>query len=764
FPVMPRLFMAMHMEDRFPILDILAQTPAIPDTCQWAIFLRNHDELTLEMVTDEERDYMWRVYAADRRARINLGIRRRLAPLMGNSRRKIELMNALLLSLNGTPIVYYGDEIGMGDNHFLGDRNGVRTPMQWSPDRNAGFSQANPQRLFLPVVADPEYHYETINVETQQANPSSLLWWMKRILALRRRFHCFGRGTLEPLTPDNRRVLAFLRRLGDECVLVVANLSRFAQYVELDLRAFQGVRPVELFGNVPFPPIGELPYLLTLGPHSFYWFSLSGDAAGRERIELASPETVAAQAPLEAASLRALLTGRGRGALEARLPEFLRRQRWFRSKTRGVQRVRLVDAVALRDERSDTGLWLAFAQVEFETGTPELYVLPLAFHPDEEPWTATIARVRFGDASHRVDGRLDEASGDPRLGEVLRELVARGRSLRGARLEVSGVPGGRVGRRLLRGPMERPQLLGREQSNTSFRFGDRLVGKLLRRVDEGTSPEVEIAGHLTETARFAHSPPLAGHVAVRQGREEAASLAVFHGMVPNQGDAWTFTLDALTQLLETELVEQREAPAPPASGLLERARAGVPDTAGAEFAFYLEMARKLGLRTGEMHRALAAGEGPDFAPERATPFTQRSFYQSLRNLAGRALDGLRAALPGLEDPVAADMARTVLDRGDEVRARLAGILERSGGSRIRIHGDYHLGQVLFTGRDFQIIDFEGEPARSLSERRRKRSPLVDVAGMLRSFHYAAEMALRGGGPGGRIHQQEAPHLRSWGRH
>ncbi|HSP55550.1 MAG TPA: maltose alpha-D-glucosyltransferase, partial [Dehalococcoidia bacterium] len=249
FPVMPRLFMAVQMEDRFPIVDILNQTPPIPDGCQWGLFLRNHDELTLEMVTDEDRDYMYRVYAEERQARINLGIRRRLAPLLGNNRRRIELMNGLLFSLPGTPIIYYGDEIGMGDNIYLGDRNSVRTPMQWSGDRNAGFSRANPQSLFLPVTIDPEYHYETVNVEAQQNNPHSLLWWMKRLIALRKRYRAFSRGSIEFLFPDNRKVLTFIRRFEGETILVVANLSRFVQYVELDLSAFRGRRPVELFGH-----------------------------------------------------------------------------------------------------------------------------------------------------------------------------------------------------------------------------------------------------------------------------------------------------------------------------------------------------------------------------------------------------------------------------------------------------------------------------------------------------------------------------------
>ncbi|MGH7656715.1 MAG: maltose alpha-D-glucosyltransferase, partial [Gemmatimonadales bacterium] len=290
FPVMPRLFMAVQMEDRFPVLDILLQTPVIPESCQWALFLRNHDELTLEMVTDEERDYMYRVYAYDAQARINLGIRRRLAPLLGNDRRKIELMNGLLFSLPGTPVLYYGDEIGMGDNFYLGDRHGVRTPMQWNGDRNAGFSRANPQRLYLPVIIDPEYHYESINVEAQQNSLNSLLLWMKRLIALRRRYAAFGRGTINFLTPGNRKVLAFIREYEGERILVVANLSRSVEYVELDLAEFRGWTPVEVFGRSEFPTIGDLKYLLTLTPHAFFWFELQSAESGRAVREGISPD------------------------------------------------------------------------------------------------------------------------------------------------------------------------------------------------------------------------------------------------------------------------------------------------------------------------------------------------------------------------------------------------------------------------------------------------------------------------------------------
>jgi maltose alpha-D-glucosyltransferase/alpha-amylase len=282
FPLMPRVWIALRKEDRTPIVEIMESTPPIPDECQWALFLRNHDELTLEMVTDEERDYMWSEYATDRRGRINLGIRRRLAPLVDNSRRRIELLNALLLSMPGTPIIYYGDEIGMGDNVYLGDRNGVRTPMQWTPDRNAGFSRADAAALYSPVIMDPVYGFQAVNVEAQERIPGSLLHFTRRIISMRRRYPVFGRGTLEFLHPENRHVLAYLREHEGVTVLCVANLSRFSQYAELDLARYGGRVPVEIMGRVRFPAIGELPYLLTFGPHAFYWFELTDGADGAD--------------------------------------------------------------------------------------------------------------------------------------------------------------------------------------------------------------------------------------------------------------------------------------------------------------------------------------------------------------------------------------------------------------------------------------------------------------------------------------------------
>src|ERR671921_841339 len=346
FPLMPRMYMAIAKEDRFPITDILRQTPEIPANCQWAIFLRNHDELTLEMVTDNERDYLWNYYAADRRARINLGIRRRLSPLVERDRRRIELMNALLLSMPGTPVVYYGDEIGMGDNIYLGDRDGVRTPMQWSPDRNGGFSRTDPARLFLPTIQDPIYGFDAVNVEAQLRAPSSLLNWTRRLIAIRRNHPAFGRGTLRFLYPANRKVLAYIRGTDEECSLCVVNVSRSPQAVELDLSEYKACTPVELTGGSEFPPIGDLPYLLTLPAYGFYWFELTTAPAARPQTIPTAPELFTL---VLTGGPETLFKGRERTAFErTTMPRFLASRPWFAGKGRPITATSLIDLATMR--------------------------------------------------------------------------------------------------------------------------------------------------------------------------------------------------------------------------------------------------------------------------------------------------------------------------------------------------------------------------------------------------------------------------------
>ncbi len=743
FPLMPRLFMAIRMEDRFPVIDIVAQTPPIPETCQWALFLRNHDELTLEMVTDEDRDYMYRVYAQDPHARINLGIRRRLAPLLGNHRRRIELMNGLLFSIPGTPVVYYGDEIGMGDNIYLGDRNGVRTPMQWSADRNAGFSRANPQRLYLPVVIDPEYHYETVNVESQQGNPHSLLWWMRRVIALRKRYRCFGRGTLEMLAPDNRKILAFLRRYEDELILVVANLSRFVQYAELPLAECRGLVPVEMFGQTEFPAIGDLPYLLTLGPHEFYWFALRPAAAPFGGSEPRLPELVVTGT----AGWPGVFEPPLRAVLEELVGGYLRGRRWFGGKARVMRMVQLGETI--RVPYGSDAAYVALLQVRYADGDPETYALPLTFAAGDRAAQvvkdtpgAVVASVRPGGDAEA--GVLYDALVDPAFSSALLEAIARRARFRGRAGEIvcAATP---AFRRVLGEPPLPPPVVGKaEQSNTSVLYGDRAILKWYRRVEAGQHPDVEIGRFLTERAAFPHTPAVAAALEYRPPHGEPTTLGMLQQFVPNEGDAWTYTLDVLGHYCERALAAgppdaalEREAP------MLALAGEPLPDAVYAEIGEYAQRAELLGRRTAELHRALASdARDPAFAPEPMTPHDQRSLYQSGRTLVRQALLSLRTRLRTLPDDAQASAAQ-VLGAEDDLLGRFRVVLAgKLSGMRIRTHGDYHLGQVLYTGKDFVIIDFEGEPARTLSERRLKRSALRDVAGMLRSFHYAAHTAVR----------------------
>jgi maltose alpha-D-glucosyltransferase/alpha-amylase len=740
FPLMPRMFMSLRMEDRFPLIDILEQTPPVPETARWALFLRNHDELTLEMVTDEERDYMYRVYAQDPQARINLGIRRRLAPLLGNDRRLIEVINGLLFSMPGTPVIYYGDEIGMGDNIYLGDRNGVRTPMQWSADRNAGFSRANPQQLYMPVVIGSEYHYESLNVEAQQDNPRSLLWWMKRLIALRKRSPALSRGSLEFLFPENRHVLVFLRQLEEERILVVVNLSRSVQYAELDLSAFRGLVPHEMFGGTVFPPIGELPYFLTLGPHSFYWFRLEPQAAELETQSSRRLPSIAV-----AGAWENVFSKRNRGALEEVLPSFLRQARWFGGKSRRIKSAELTETIPVGVDGQQVAGVIAIVSVEYAEGDPETYVLPLTCASVEHTvelveWNprAIVAKLETREGERALHDAIDE----PDLPLALLDAVRRRRRLGsdGLRLEANPT---KAFRRIMGSPgdVPEPRALQAEQSNSSVVFGDRLVLKLYRRIEQGPNPDLEVGRFLTDRAKFEHIAPVAGGLELRRGRGPATTLGILHGYVPNEGDAWSYTEDHVRGYLEAVLARAAARPEieVPSPSLFEVVDAGAPELAVETMEAYLESARLLGRRTAEMHVALASDpEDPVFAPERVTVFYQRAMYQSLRGIANGTFQLLRSrpAIPG---------AATVLGLQSQILERLRSVLDiRITGARMRIHGDFHLGQVLYTGRDFVIIDFEGEPARPIGERRIKRPALVDVAGMIRSFHYAVHSVARGG--------------------
>ena len=762
FPLMPRLFMSIRMEDRFPIVDILAQTPSIPDTAQWALFLRNHDELTLEMVTDEERDYMYRAYTQDRLARLNLGIRRRLAPLLGNDRRRIELMNGLLFSLPGTPVLYYGDEIGMGDNIFLGDRNGVRTPMQWSADRNAGFSRANRQRLYLPVITDPEYHYETVNVEAQQGNPHSIYSWTKRLIALRKRHRAFGRGTLELLRPENRKVLAYVREYESEKILCIANLSRFLQAVELDLSKWKGLVPVELFSSNEMPVVGDNPYFLTMGPHAFYWFAMQPRAAPSIQSDGAQPARVLPEVRV-AGGWEAALVGGSKEALEAVLLGYIPQRRWFGGKARRIKTVTITDVVSVPGAEGNS--YLTSVVIGYAEGDPDTYMLPVAYaNAAEAPhilerWPqSAVAWIRNQGEDAR--GLLYDALGPPNFAEAILGAIARRRRAAGGMGTLVGSTTRAFAR--LRGPETirlEAQLSVAEQSNNSVIFGERLMLKVFRRLEEGVNPELEVGRFLTEKTTFGHIAPLAGSLEYRRAKGEPISIAILQAYVPNQGDAWQYTLNTLAHFFTAPELVGAQPPAMPRS-LLEASKLEPSEIATKAIGGYLDSARLLGRRTAELHAALASDPAdPAFAPERITSIDQRSIYQSLSGLSMRATDLLRTQLNKLPAD-ARDEGRKVL----ELESRIAHILKsflarRLNTTRIRVHGDYHLGQVLYTGHDFVIIDFEGEPTRSLYERRLKRLAMRDVAGMLRSFSYASQAALRSE----HVPAERLAELHSWSR-
>jgi len=849
FPLMPRIYMALRQEDRQPITDIMAQTPPIPENCQWGLFLRNHDELTLEMVTDDERDYMYFAYSADPRMRINVGIRRRLAPLVDNNRRRIELLNSLLLSFPGTPILYYGDEIGMGDNIYLGDRNGVRTPMQWTSDRNAGFSKCDPARLYFPVVMDPIYGYQVVNVEAQLSDQSSLLHWTRNMIALRKLFQVFGRGTLTFLNPTNRKILAYLRELdqGDgfcETVLCVANLSRFAQPVTLDLSNYAAYQPVEMLGYVSFPEITREPYALTLAPYSFLWLELQ--AVGPAEVLLEEPSAQIAEIPAVEESIVApvlttswgeFLVSTGPAILEPALREWLPTKRWFGAKTRTIESVRVRSWVELppspngftssgESEAAPIRPALFFFDVHYFEGSSDVYQIPLAISDGavlEEISTktpesivvklnatsgqiilhdavacedfhrellgliasnATLPVSRDGKTVSGTDAALErshdvvsdkpaempvavapaplsaqpgEAAAPPRT-DAPTTSSAGGRRLQPRESPSAGdtVPEGeRLDARASTkftpalATQHLPSGIGSaEQSNTAILFGRELFLKLYRRLQPEENPDVEVGRFLTEVAHFSRIPPFLGEISISSGSGERTTVAMLQGLVENDGDGWQWFLDKLDGWLPG--IRALQAPAHSASPSWNGDPAPVPHPLEPVRATLLAAAL-LGRRTAELHLALACNANlPSFAPEPRTHADLERDAQRIEAQIKTAIEALKLRLPKLDD-LASDRAGLLLARRRELieRARFIASVSNAG-QGIRIHGDFHLGQTLHIPDsfddedkakspvgDFVLLDFEGEPARSIEDRRRKQSPLKDVVGMLRSFSYAA---------------------------
>jgi maltose alpha-D-glucosyltransferase / alpha-amylase len=757
FPLMPRIYMAIAQEDRYPIIEIMQQTPDIPESCQWAIFLRNHDELTLEMVTSKERDYMYTTYAADHQARINLGIRRRLAPLMENDLDRIKLMNSLLLSMPGSPILYYGDEIGMGDNFFIGDRNGVRTPMQWSPDRNAGFSRADPQRLYLPPIMDAVYGYESTNVEAQSRDPSSLLSWTKRMLAVRKTSQAFGRGARRFLRPGNRKILAYLREFDDDTILCVANLSRSAQPVELNLAPFKGRVPVEMLGRTAFPPIGDLPYLLTISAYGFYWFRLSTDAAvpsWHEQIVSVDERPVLVLFDGWLSLFRERVVPWRIGMAEKTrlqfetdtLPRYIETQRWYAAKGTPIERARITEQVLWQEGKVS---WLV-ALIELDGAEPRAnYFLPLGLAWEEREdervknlSTNAVVKIR----QQANVGVMGDAFADELFCRAVvaamaarREIAMSAGKLRfrptAAFAEIAGSDFETL-------PVERPR---GSSSNTIVNMRERLMLKGYRRVRVGMNPELEMGLYLTEVVHYANCAPLAGVLEYVANDGQTRLLAMLQAYVANQGDGWTYSLEYLRRHLE----QYRTTPASDA----------IPANAHEA---YLTLMRVLALRTAELHRALARPtKDAAFSPQALDTADIDAYRQRALDEARGTLDLLAA---NVDSVPAADRERAnaVLAQREQIMKRIEECTAATPpGKKIRIHGDYHLGQVLVTRNDFVIIDFEGEPGHSLEQRRAKHSPLRDVAGMMRSFSYVQQSALRSVAHNEAEAARLAPLARSW---
>ncbi|CAG5068623.1 Glucosamine kinase [Dyadobacter sp. CECT 9623] len=736
FPIMPRMFMSLQMEDRYPITDIFDQTPAIPDNCQWGIFLRNHDELTLEMVTDEERDYMYKAYVKDPKARINLGIRHRLAPLMENNRKKIELLNSLLFTFPGTPIIYYGDEIGMGDNFYLGDRDGVRTPMQWSPDRNAGFSQANPQQLYLPLILDPQYHYESINVELQSRNSSSLLWWMKRAINTRKKYAAFSRGDIHFLNSENSKVLAFTRTFQDETMLVIANLSRFPQPVELDLDQYKGYQPVEIYSKNKFPSVKDnTPYFFTLEAYACQCFALE-----KTHPEIDDNQELPL---LQLDKWKDLLDQRAIEQLENKLlPAYLMKMRWFGGKGKGLDSIKVISHATI-PLGSNPPAYIFLLEASYQNDVNEIYQLPLAY--GKEPFSnrvredcpqAVISRIKI---KGEEEGVLFDAIYGFELQQALIVNMGSGEKLPAKNSEIHFTGNSDLETHIKTTEKIKPKVLSGEQSNTSINYDGKYFFKLYRKVDRAINPDMEITHFLTHKAHFKNIPAFVGAVEWKY-KNDSMVLGMMQEMVNNSTDAWANMLDRLDSFNEKILLGG-EIELPELKGTLTEpiGYEDIPET----FRDLLdvsvaEQVSLLGIRTGEMHLALASEkESDDFKPEDFSLHYQRSVYSSLQSLVRVAFQSLNRNMKKLTPEVKHE-AEEVLQMKEEILTELKKVYSRKiDTSKIRIHGDYHLGQVLFTGKDFVILDFEGEPARSYSERRLKRSALRDVAGMLRSFHYAA---------------------------
>ncbi len=739
FPLMPRMYMAVQMETRYPIIDILEQTPAIPTPCQWAMFLRNHDELTLEMVTDEERDYMYRYYAKDKKARLNLGIRRRLAPLVENNRRKIKLLNILLFSFPGTPIIYYGDEIGMGDNYYLGDRDGVRTPMQWSPDRNAGFSRVNPQQLLLPVIIDPEYHFESVNVEVQERTPSSLLTWMKRAIAVRKKYHAFGKGNIEFLSPSNSKVLAFLRTYKNETILVVASLSRFSQVVELNLSDYTGRTPVELFSRNKFPVIKETYYMLTMNAYDYYWFQLIPAEETASRADLYEPpelESLPGEFSFFGYDDESILNN-------IAIPGFIRRRKWIDPEKKEIEAINVYDEIPVSS--GDEYQSLVLLQVNYIDESSLGLIIPCSTVyynreqlKDPESLNSVIA---FLDKQGKV---LCESENETSFRNSIIGAILISNTIKGKR-------GDLIIEKEEKFNIEVQEYLDTricETDNSNQKYLDLNYGggfkvRLYRKIEDAGHPGIEMLRALSIHSSFNNIPEFLGTINYKSSDGSLFVFGFIERELPNEGNFWKYMTDSCINHYEKRINLEKERIED-----ISLKRRNILDEHILDYEFTtscdeleslnLDLMELLGRRTGELHSTLASLPADGFEPESFNSFYQRSLYQSNRSLTRNTF----RLMNSYTGPEKKDMGE-IVDREEKVLGYLKPLLEEKiDAKKIRIHGDLNLKRILLTGKDFLFINFEGQPAIASSAKRLKRSPFRDIAGIIGSIYFAAHTSLQ----------------------
>ncbi|MFN8673024.1 MAG: maltose alpha-D-glucosyltransferase [Candidatus Sericytochromatia bacterium] len=694
FPIMPRLFMALKMEDRFPIIDILEQTPKIPDNCQWVIFLRNHDELTLEMVTDEERDYMYRTYASEPKSRINLGIRKRLAPLLNNDKNQIKLLNSLLFSLNGTPVIYYGDELGMGDNYYLGDRNGVRTPMQWDSSKNAGFSNIDQRELFLPVITNPEYHYESINVENSEKNSDSLLWFMKKLISARKTLISLTKGNFQIIHSNNNKVISFIRKYKDEVVLVIANFSKNPQSLKLYLSEYNTYVPEEVFGKSIFPTITKDPYNLSISELSFYWLQLT------KRTE---------KSTYNVSIIYDSKDNKSKEVFEKKLLKNYLKKNELLDKKLSVKDIEILELIEMENILS----FIYVFKVYYNEDSPFIYI-------------ACISKKQIFDFNY-LDNipnetiliKINEKNEKEVFFDAFEDINFRKTFFENSALEKNIKINN--SNKIIKNTSN-SWLIESSSKNYLVNYDNSKVLKIYKSFEFVSRSEIELIIFLNKKG-FKYIPKISNIINYyNEGKK--AEIGVIQDFIINEGNFWDYSSKEISLFFEKILFKNINLD----SNLDKK------NISSHINHFYINLIEKLANRVSEMHILLASDhEDINFAPEKFTFMYQRSIYQSVKSELKKVIENIENS-HYLTNPT---IKGFIKNKSKLIEIFKQVLSKNIDGLRIRNHGDFNLKQILFTGKDFVFVDFDGISIKAFSERKIKRSCLREIASLLRSFHYLA---------------------------